>query len=64
MRLSPKTRWILALLCLVVASQMLALVPGLHNFAVVLWGLSLAFLIGALVLAVMRHREERSKPTE
>lgn len=61
MRLSPKTRWIIALLFLAVGSQALAFAPGMRNIAAIAWGLSLAFLIGALVITEIRRREERSK---
>lgn len=61
MRHSPKTRWILALLLLTVASQLLALAPGVHIPAVILWGVSCACLMGALIIAVLRRREERTK---
>lgn len=61
MRSSPKTKWVLALLLLAVATQLLALAPGVHIAAVILWGVSFAGLIGALVIAVPRAREERTK---
>lgn len=61
MRQSLTTRWIVGLLMLVVACQALAFAPVLRNAAVVFWGLSLAFTVGALVLAVTRLRTERTK---
>ena len=54
-----KLRWIIALLLLVVACQAATHAPPLNNFAVVLWGLSLVFLITALILAVLRNREHK-----
>lgn len=61
MRISPKARWIVALLFLAIASQALVFAPSLHSVAAVFWGLSFAFLIGALVIAVMRFRDDRMK---
>lgn len=61
MRNSLRTRWIIALLLLVVACQALAFAPVLRNAAIVFWGLSLALIIVALVLAVTRLRSERAK---
>lgn len=60
MRLSMRTRWILAFLLLAIAAQALVFAPQLHNMAVLFWGLSFAFLICALVVAVRRRRESRS----
>ncbi len=56
MRRSRLTKWILALLMVAVACQALVFASGLHDFAALLWGLSLAFLIAALVLAVKQER--------
>lgn len=60
MNVSLKTRWIVALLMLSVCSQALVLAPVLHDLSAVIWGLSFALLISALVLAVMRHGSERA----
>lgn len=57
MRIPLQTRWIMALLLLAIGSQALAFAPGLRSFAAVLWGLSLVFLIAALVIAVRRYRK-------
>ena len=61
-----KLRGIIALLFLVIVCQVLIHVPPLHDFVLVLWGLSFAFLLAALVLAVQRHRgtshERRTLP--
>nr|BFF07535.1 hypothetical protein GCM10023233_25040 [Brevibacterium otitidis] len=59
MRISLKARWIVALLLLAIGSQALAFAPGMHDSAAVLWGLSLVFLVTALVLAVQRYRSSR-----
>lgn len=59
-KLSKKTRWIIALLLLSLASRALTFAPQLDNASTVAWGLSFAFLIGALVLAIMRLRDQRS----
>lgn len=59
-KLSKKTRWIIALLLLSLASRVLTFAPQLDNASTVAWGLSFAFLIAALVLAVMRLRDQRS----
>ncbi|GAA1853618.1 hypothetical protein [Brevibacterium marinum] len=64
MRIPLKARWIIALLFLAIASQALAFAPGLHDLTAVFWGLSFAFMVGALVVAVIRFREERTKSTE
>lgn len=62
MQATRPTRWILALLMLTVGAQALASVPIFPYSAIVLWGLSLTFLIVALVLAVRRARASR-RPT-
>lgn len=59
MGLSTKTRWIVALIILSIAVRGLTFVPQLDYGAVISWGLSLTFLIAALVLAVMRHRDQK-----
>ena len=56
---STKTRWIIALIILAVAVRGLTFVPQLDYAAVISWGLSLACLIAALVLAVLRSREQK-----
>ena len=56
MHRSRLTNWILALLMMAIACQALVFASGLRNFAALLWGLSLAFLIAALVLAVRQER--------
>lgn len=61
MNIPLKTRWIIALLFLAISAQALVFAPALHDFAIVLWGLSFVFLIGALTLAVTRPRAEREK---
>jgi hypothetical protein len=56
MRPTRLTKWILALLFLASVCQVLAPVPVAPYSALVFWGLSLAFLVTALVLAVRRRR--------
>ena len=53
------TRWILALLLLAVVCFVLAPVPPFQNFALLLWGLALASLVAALIVAVRRDRHRR-----
>ena len=59
MRTTRLTKWILALLFLASVCQVLAPVPVAPYSAIVFWGLSLAFLVTALVLAVRRRRGTR-----
>ncbi|WP_413332750.1 hypothetical protein ACH82I_11605 [Brevibacterium sp. GP-SGM9] len=59
MRLSATTRWILALLLLAVACFVLAPLPPFHDFAALLWGLALASLVAALIVAVRRDRRNK-----
>jgi protein-S-isoprenylcysteine O-methyltransferase Ste14 len=59
MRPTRLTKWILALLFLASVCQLLAPVPVAPYSAIVFWGLSLAFLVTALVLAVRRRRGAR-----
>jgi len=56
MRPTRLTKWILTLLFLASVCQVLAPVPVAPYSAIVFWGLSLAFLVTALVLAVRRRR--------
>lgn len=57
MRRGRRLSWIIALLLLVTACHVAAHIPPLTNFAVLFWGLSLIFLVIALILAIMRSRE-------
>lgn len=59
MRIPQASRWIIALLLLAIGSLALVFAPGLHDLAAVFWGLSLVFLIAALVIAVRRWRTGR-----
>ena len=59
MRLSTMTRWILALLLLAVVCFVLAPVPPFQNFALLLWGIALASLVAALIVAVRRDRRNK-----
>lgn len=59
MRRTRLTTWILTLLFLAFVCQVLAPVPVAPYSALVFWGLSLAFLVTALVLAVRRRRGAR-----
>ena len=59
MRPTRLTKWILALLFLAIVCQVPAPVPVAPYSALVFWGLSLAFLVTALVLAVRRRRGPR-----
>lgn len=59
MRPSTMTRWILALLFLAVACFVLTPVPPFQNFSLLLWGIALASLVAALIVAVRRDRNRR-----
>lgn len=59
MKHSRLTRWTVALLMFTVACIALSQTPQLHDFAALLWFLSLGLMITALVLAVVRDRRER-----
>jgi len=55
MRMTRSTRWILALIMMAIACQALVFVPVAAYSAIVFWGLSLVFLVAALVVAVKRR---------
>lgn len=57
MRRGRRLSWIIALLLLVIACHVAAHIPPLSSFAALFWGLSLIFLVIALILAIMRSRE-------
>ena len=59
MRTTRLTKWILALLFLAIVCQVLAPVPVAPYSALAFWGLSLAFLVTALVLTFRRRRGTR-----
>lgn len=59
MRIQLAARWIVALLLLAIGSLALVFAPGLGDLAAVFWGLSLMFLIAALVIAARRWRTGR-----
>lgn len=59
MRIPLASRWIIALMFLVIGCLALAFAPELHDLAAVFWGLALVSLIAALVIAVRRWRTVR-----
>lgn len=58
MQHSNLTRWIVALLMFAAACIALSQTPQLHDFAALLWFLSLGLMVSALVLAVIRSRRQ------